>query len=139
MADKPKLPGSLPDVIADSLGLTPLQQVTPPSASLTPYEKSGDPYQDSDATLDNVIEAGTYAIQDLLDKAPNAGDPARVYRVMSEMMGTIVTASKAKMEIKALDAKIKGDAAKGQRPDTVNQNLIISTKDLANLLNGRTE
>lgn len=139
MSEEQEEPRKLPDTIGNSLGLTPVDAVLAP-VDLSKDLSTGVAYKDADKTLDNVIQAGTFSLQDLADKASQATgrDAMSFHRVMSEVTNSLSNAAKAKMEIRALEAKIRLASTQLDKPEgtVTNNTLVLTTKDLADLIKG---
>lgn len=133
-------PRKLPDTIGNSLGLTPVDAVLAP-VDLNTEIATGKSYQDSDKTIDNVIAAGTFALQDLCDKTSQATgrDAGSMHRVIAEMMNAMTNAAKAKMEIRAMEAKIVQANMKPEGPETVNNTLVMTTDELYALIKSKKD
>lgn len=118
------------DTIAEALDLTPL---VPTRKDVQAIVKNED-YETAKGNMHNVIEVGTGAMNDLAEMAKLSQDP-RVYRVLTELLDTMINANKELIQIKKTDSEIKRIDQKDDVPQTVNQNLIISTKELLELIN----
>ena len=119
--------------IAEALGIEP--------SPLVPHHKDiraeihDDEYETAKKSLEDIIDVGTASMNDLLQLARTAPDERTALsaaRVMAETMNSLITANKTLMDNKKTQAEIK--APEEDKGKTVNQNLIISTADLARLL-----
>lgn len=112
------------DVIAQTLNITPLV----PTAADVRAIKSSNEYETAKSGMEEVIHSGSAAIADLADLARLSQDP-RVYRVLAEVLSTMVLANKGLMEIKKMEVEIDGVKKQDepQQPTTVNQHLHVGT------------
>lgn len=115
--------------IAKAMNLTPLIPNRPALKAI----KSDDEYQSAKGNLDTAMNVAVEAIADVVELARSAQD-ARAYRVLNELLTTVVNASKVQMEMKQIQTDVK-QKEEGNNPQTVNQNLYISTTELAALIN----
>jgi hypothetical protein len=127
-----------------SLGLRTITDVNviemAPSNPVTPYVPQTTAEEDFDYARDNIkgaIDNGTEALEQLIDIADQSQHP-RAYEVISTLINTIVSAnkdlldlSKKKKEIAAVDKK--------EGPQTINNNLILTTADLQKMLAANKE
>jgi len=128
------------DPLATSLNLAPLKEIegeiieapdTTAKTEIVPVTDNND-YKAAKGNLENVFTIGTEAMKDVLDMAQTMAD-LRAYRVLNEMMATMVAASKTQMEIKTMQVEVeKGGPQEG--PRVVHNNLNISTKELQELI-----
>ena len=127
-----------------SLGLRSITDVNviemAPSNPVTPYVPQTTAEEDFDYARDNIkgaIDSGTEALEQLIDIADQSQHP-RAYEVISTLINTIVGAnkdlldlSKKKKDITAVDKK--------DGPQTINNNLILTTADLQKMLAANKE
>ena len=129
------------DDIAKNLGLTPLKDIVDAEIVETtqakPPAKTGESEADRDykyarENFYSIIEAGTSAIQDLLDVASQSQHP-RAYEVLATTMKTMVDANKDLVELSRKKQEIDNPT---EKPNSVtNNNLFVgSTADLQNIL-----
>jgi hypothetical protein len=126
------------DDIADALDLVPMQ---PEQATLTPINqvikvemvKGNTEFDTAKGGIENVIKIGTEAMNDLIDLAKLSQDP-RSYRVLTELLGAMTSANKELAEIKAREVEVRLKEDKGDKPDTVNNNLLVTTPELLEML-----
>ena len=118
------------DRIAESMNLTPL---VPTIREIKPV-KSTEDYESAKGNLDIAIETAMTAISHVAHIATSGEDP-RAFRVLNELLTTIVAATKTQMELKQIDVEVKQKESAASGPQTVNQNLFIgSTQELADML-----
>ena len=79
-----------------------------------------------------AIEKGNVALSELLEIARDSGHP-RAFEVFTTLMSAIVTANKDLIETKETAQLIDQRSDAGDKP-TINNNLILTTSDLAKLL-----
>lgn len=116
--------------------LTPLTPIVPVKVDMV---KGNTEFETAKGNMENLLEVGTVALNDVLELARSANDP-RAYRVLTELITALTSANKELMEIKSKDVDIRKKEAKEDGPDTVNNNLIVgSTADIINLLQGKRE
>lgn len=119
------------DVISKSLGLDPVEK--PEVEVLAP--QTDDVNNDFKYTRENlysVIEQGNKALEDMIDVA-RASEHPRAYEVVGTLMKTLVDANKDLLDL----SKKKKDLQKNDEkdmPQTVNNNLILSTADLQKMI-----
>jgi hypothetical protein len=119
------------DVISKSLGLEPVEK--PEVEVLAP--QTDDVHNDFKYTRENlysVIEQGNKALEDMIDVA-RASEHPRAYEVVGTLMKTLVDANKDLLDL----SKKKKDLQKNDEkdmPQTVNNNLILSTADLQKMI-----
>lgn len=119
------------DVISKSLGLDPVEK--PEVEVLAP--QTDDVHNDFKYTRENlysVIEQGNKALEDMIDVA-RASEHPRAYEVVGTLMKTLVDANKDLLDL----SKKKKDLQKTDEkdmPQTVNNNLILSTADLQKMI-----
>ena len=119
------------DVISKSLGLDPVEK--PEVEVLAP--QTDDVHNDFKYTRENlysVIEQGNKALEDMIDVA-RASEHPRAYEVVGTLMKTLVDANKDLLDL----SKKKKDLQKNDEkdmPQTVNNNLILSTADLQKMI-----
>lgn len=131
--------------IDKSLGLRTITDVeivdiTPTKNEVAPYVPQTTAEEDYDyarANLKDVIDRGNDALDQLVDIADQSQHP-RAYEVISTLMNTLVNANKDLLEL----AKKKKDitaADKKEGPQTINNNLILTTADLQKMLTAKKE
>lgn len=116
--------------IAESMNLVPL---VPQVKEIKPI-KTDDDYEAAKGNLDITLETAMQSLAEVTALAQQSND-ARAYRIVNEILQTIIIATKTRMEIKQIDVDNKLKEATEQNPHTVNQNLFIgSTQELADML-----
>jgi|SRR6056300_152890 len=121
------------DEIGKSLNLPPVQQVevVPVSEKKLENKDSEKDFQYARENFYNVIEKGTYALEEMLEVA-KASEHPRAYEVVSTIMKTLVDANK---DLVAMSNKQTEYQPKEMKPGTVNNNLFVgSTSDLQKVL-----
>lgn len=118
------------DPLANALNLTPLVPVN----IQVPMVKGNTEFDTAKGNIEQLIEVGQQAFGELATLAQASSD-GRVYRVLTEMLTSLVAANKELVEIRRLDQETKAleRTANGQM-QTVNQNLIITTAELQKML-----
>jgi predicted house-cleaning noncanonical NTP pyrophosphatase (MazG superfamily) len=89
------------------------------------------------ANLKEVIEHGQDALENLIDIADQSQHP-RAYEVISTLINTIAAANKDLMEIAKKKKELTAEDKK-EGPQTINNNLILTTADLQKLISGKKE
>jgi hypothetical protein len=119
------------DPLATALNLTPLVPVNNIQVQMT---KGNTEFETAKGNIEQLIEVGQQAFGELAFLAQQSSD-GRVYRVLTEMLTSLVAANKELVEIRNIDEQTKATArlANGA-PQTVNQNLIITTAELQKML-----
>jgi hypothetical protein len=119
------------DPLATALNLTPLVPVNNIHVQMT---KGNTEFETAKGNIEQLIEVGQQAFGELAFLAQQSSD-GRVYRVLTEMLTSLVAANKELVEIRNIDEQTKATArlANGA-PQTVNQNLIITTAELQKML-----
>jgi hypothetical protein len=123
--------------ISDSLGMVPLPEnevttLTKVPASDSKVENADKDYEYARENFYNVIEKGTYALEEMLEVA-KASEHPRAYEVVSTIMKTLVDANKDLVTMS--DKKVKDAAPEEQAQGTVNNNLFVgSTNELQKVL-----
>lgn len=131
--------------IDKSLGLRTITDVevidiVPDKNEIKPYVPQTTTEEDFDyarANLKDVIERGNDALEQLIDIADQSQHP-RAYEVISTLMNTLVSANKDLLDL----SKKKKDitvADKKDGPQTINNNLILTTADLQKMLSAKKE
>lgn len=126
------------DEISKSLGLAPLDkgEIIPAQKPVVASDKQKNADRDYDYARENfynVIEKGTYALEEMLEVA-KASEHPRAYEVVSTIMKTLVDANK---DLVAMSDK---KAVEDKKPEegnnkTVNNNLFVgSTAELQSML-----
>ena len=128
------------DIIADSLGLEPLEKpalqgeiVEAPRSSVpaTVQDDAERDYQYARDNFYNVIEKGSTALEEMLDLA-KASEHPRAYEVVSTIMKTLVDANKDLVSMSEKKAEEKGPA---EDKNVTNNNLFVgSTAELQKML-----
>lgn len=128
---------SLPeDKIADSLGLTPLPELTAQElVPIDPKTQVDDDYEYARGNMISAIEKGQEALNGILEVAGMSQHP-RAYEVAAALVKTTVDASKDLMELakrkKDLDKPVDGSNA---GPNKVTNNMFVgSTAELLKAL-----
>lgn len=123
--------------ISDSLGMVPLPEnevttLTKVPASDSKVENADKDYEYARENFYNVIEKGTYALEEMLEVA-KASEHPRAYEVVSTIMKTLVDANKDLVTMS--DKKVKDLKPEEQAQGTVNNNLFVgSTNELQKVL-----
>lgn len=123
--------------ISDSLGMVPLPEnevtaLTKVPASDSKVENADKDYEYARENFYNVIEKGTYALEEMLEVA-KASEHPRAYEVVSTIMKTLVDANKDLVSMS--DKKVKDLKPEEQAQGTVNNNLFVgSTNELQKVL-----
>ena len=123
--------------ISDSLGMVPLPEnevtaLTKVPASDSKVENADKDYEYARENFYNVIEKGTYALEEMLEVA-KASEHPRAYEVVSTIMKTLVDANKDLVTMS--DKKVKDATPEEQAQGTVNNNLFVgSTNELQKVL-----
>jgi hypothetical protein len=123
--------------ISDSLGMVPLPEnevttLTKVPASDSKVENADKDYEYARENFYNVIEKGTYALEEMLEVA-KASEHPRAYEVVSTIMKTLVDANKDLVTMS--DKKVKDAPQEEQIQGTVNNNLFVgSTNELQKVL-----
>lgn len=131
--------------IDKSLGLRNITDVeiidmAPTKNEVKPYVPQTTTEEDFDyarANLKDVIDRGNDALEQLIDIADQSQHP-RAYEVISTLMNTIVNANKDLLDL----SKKKKDimtADKKDGPQTINNNLILTTAELQKMLTAKKE
>ena len=127
--------------IDKSLGLRSINDVidiTPPKNEVQPYIPQTTAEEDFDYARDNIkgaIDSGTEALEQLIGIADQSQHP-RAYEVIATLMNTIVSANKDLLDL----SKKKKDimvSDKKEGPQTINNNLILTTAELQKMLTNR--
>ena len=123
--------------ISDSLGMVPLPEnevttLIKVPASDSKVENADKDYEYARENFYNVIEKGTYALEEMLEVA-KASEHPRAYEVVSTIMKTLVDANKDLVTMS--DKKVKDATPEEQAQGTVNNNLFVgSTNELQKVL-----
>ena len=123
--------------ISDSLGMVPLPEnevttLTKVPANDSKVENADKDYEYARENFYNVIEKGTYALEEMLEVA-KASEHPRAYEVVSTIMKTLVDANKDLVTMS--DKKVKDAPQEEQVQGTVNNNLFVgSTNELQKVL-----
>lgn len=131
--------------IDKSLGLRNITDVeiidvTPTKNEVTPYVPQTTPEEDFDyarANLKDVIDHGKDALEQLIDIADQSQHP-RAYEVISTLMNTLVNANKDLLDLSKKKKEIMASDKK-DGPQTINNNLILTTADLQKMLSAKKE
>lgn len=125
------------DEISKSLGMAPLDKgeiVPAPKPKLVSDKtvNADKDYAYARENFYNVIEKGTYALEEMLEVA-KASEHPRAYEVVSTIMKTLVDANKDLVSMS--DKKAEEDKKPGDNTGTVNNNLFVgSTAELQQML-----
>lgn len=147
-------------IIADALGLKPLNDVLPPEEPKVDFTKTlptvagtenlpevkdtagEENLQDIEKARENIeeiIEQGKDALDTLVDLAKQS-QSARAFEVVSTMMKTLLDANKEFVDISTKRKYAKEDSGSANSPgnttNVTNNNLILSTTDLLKMLKG---
>lgn len=131
------------DQLEKSLGLSPLSQdaieqydvtnVTPIKNIPTQEEQDFDYAR---TNLKVVIDSGQEALQQLIDIADQSQHP-RAYEVIANLVNTLASANKDLLDLSKKKKELLKNAEGG--PQTINNNLILTTADLQKLLSGKKD
>lgn len=118
------------DPISQAMGIQPIQVESTTKLELdikdTEFETSKD-------ALHKAIGVGIQKLGELADIA-SATQDSRDYRVLKELIEAITSASGTLVDIKRTDVETKIKETQTEPTKVVNQNLILSTNDLAKLI-----
>ena len=118
------------DAIADAMNLTPL---VPSIKEIKPIQSEED-FIAAKGNVQIALETAMTALAQVSNIAKQSED-AKAYRVLNEILQTVIAAAKTQMELKQMDVDVKIKEASQAGPQTVNQNLFIgSTQDLVDML-----
>lgn len=117
------------DPIANALDIIPM----PPKMDDITAIKNENEFITAKENILNLIDVSTSAFSELSELATMSQD-TRVYRVMAEFLATLVAANKELVVLKQIDQEIQQKENSSKTPQTINQNLILSTKDLIDLI-----
>ena len=126
------------DPIADSLGLTPINNIP---LSMTVVNSYGDKQVDDDfeyarGNMISAIEKGQEALSGVLEVAGMSQHP-RAYEVAATLVKTLADANKDLLELQKRKKDLTGV---GPNPTTVNNNLFVgSTAELQQLIKKQNE
>jgi len=130
--------------IDQSLGLRSITDVNviemAPSNKVAPYVPQTTAEEDFDYARDNIkgaIDNGTEALEQLIDIADQSQHP-RAYEVISTLINTIVSANKDLLDLSKKKKEIAASDKK-EGPQTINNNLILTTADLQKMLAANKE
>lgn len=131
--------------IDKSLGLRNITDVeiiemAPTKNPVTPYVPQTTTEEDFDyarANLKEVIDKGGEALEQLIDIADQSQHP-RAYEVISTLMNSIVSANKDLLDLSKKKKEIMASDKK-DGPQTINNNLILTTADLQKMLAANKE
>jgi len=131
--------------IDKSLGLRSLNDIeiidaAPIKNEVQPYVPQTTTEEDFDyarANLKDVIDRGNGALEQLIDIADQSQHP-RAYEVISTLMNTIVSANKDLLDLSKKKKDIMASDKK-DGPQTINNNLILTTADLQKMLAAKKE
>jgi len=113
------------DPIAKALDIVPMT----PVVKEVVVSNCDDEYNTAKENLQRVIETGAAALDEMADIASVSQD-GRNYRVLSELMATLVSASKEMVNIRDVKSSIELKESSKGKPQTINQNVILSTKEM---------
>lgn len=115
------------DIIADSLGVTPIQR-----QEVVAADHIEDDYDFARKNLKDLIYRGTQALDNIMDVADQSESP-RAYEVVSNLFGQLTDANKKLLELAAQRKKLQD--VKSDEPKTVNNNLFVgSSTDLLKMI-----
>ena len=126
------------DPIADSLGLTPINNIP---LSMPVVNSYGDKQVDDDfeyarGNMISAIEKGQEALSGVLEVAGMSQHP-RAYEVAATLLRTVADANKDLLELQKRKMDLTGV---GPNPTTVNNNLFVgSTAELQQLIKKQNE
>jgi hypothetical protein len=131
--------------IDKSLGLRNINDVqvidvAPTRNEVKPYVPQTTTEEDFDyarSNLKEVIDKGGEALQQLIDIADQSQHP-RAYEVIATLMNTLVGANKDLMDLSKKKKDIMA-ADKKEGPQTINNNLILTTAELQKMLTAKKE
>lgn len=126
--------------IDKSLGLRNITDVeiidmAPTKNEVKPYVPQTTAEEDFDyarANLKDAIDQGNQALEQLIDIADQSQHP-RAYEVVSTLINTIVNANKDLLDLSKKKKEIMA-ADKKEGPQTINNNLILTTAELQKML-----
>lgn len=122
------------DKIAQSLGLEPLEKEAPVikiNAAETDIETD---FQYTRMNLQNVIEQGAHALDEMIEIAKQSQQP-RAFEVVSTLINALSAANKDLME---LNKRYKDLSPESVKKNTVTNNLFVgSTSELLKLIGDR--
>lgn len=124
------------DPIADSLGLTPVEENKPALPTVEPpdNEKSERDFEYARENLYHLIERGRDALDGILDLASQSQHP-RAFEVAGQLIKTISDTNSDLIKLHKSAKEVLSDPDTG--PDKVTNNLFVgSTADLTRLLGG---
>jgi hypothetical protein len=117
------------DIIADSLGVTPIQKQ---EVEVVAVDHIEDDYDFARKNLKDLIYRGTQALDNIMDVADQSESP-RAYEVVSNLFGQLTDANKKLLELAAQKKKLQD--VKSDEPKTVNNNLFVgSSTDLLKMI-----
>jgi uncharacterized protein YllA (UPF0747 family) len=122
------------DKIAESLGLEPVEKEKPVitiNAAETDIEKD---FQYTRYNLQNVIEQGAHALDEMIEIAKQSQQP-RAFEVVSTLINTLAAANKDLMEI---NKRYKDMSPESVKKNTITNNLFVgSTSELLKMIGDR--
>ena len=122
------------DKIAQSLGIEPLEKEAPVikiNAAETNIEQD---FQYTRMNLQNVIEQGAHALDEMIEIAKQSQQP-RAFEVVSTLINALTAANKDLMEI---NKRYKDLSPESVKKNTVTNNLFVgSTTELLKLIGDR--
>lgn len=122
-----------PDLIAQTLDMTPLDVLPPES---TTNSKVDDDYDFARCNVINVIQKGQEALDGIMDVAVRSQHP-RSYEVAATLIKTISDANKDLLELAKQKKSIDGT---NEKPQNVTNNLFVgSTAELQKLIKQTNE
>jgi hypothetical protein len=151
-------------IIADALGLRPLEEVIPkedkeekdfiqnlpivegtahlPEVKDTAGEENLQDIEKARENIEQIINQGTDALDTLVDLAKQS-QSARAFEVVSTMMRTLLDANKEFVDMSTKRKYAKEDhgsaGSQGNTTNVTNNNLILSTTDLLKMLKGEND
>ena len=126
------------DPIADSLGLTPINNVpfSVPAVNTYGDKQVDDDFEYARGNMISAIEKGQEALSGVLEVAGMSQHP-RAYEVAATLVKTIADANKDLLELQKRKKDLTGV---GPNPTTVNNNLFVgSTAELQQLIKKQNE
>lgn len=125
------------DSISDAMNIAPMITIEVEAQPVKEISKEGG-YETSKDSILVALDIGTKALEEVSVMARGTQDP-RAYRVMTEMISAISNAARDLVDIKKIDTETKSKEKQQDKPNVVNQNLILTTDALQKLLMGRRD
>lgn len=117
--------------------MTPTKNPVAPVQQYVPQTTTEEDFDYARNNLKDVIDRGNDALEQLIDIADQSQHP-RAYEVISTLMNTLVSANKDLLDL----SKKKKDIMttdKKEGPQTINNNLILTTAELQKMIAGSKE